>query len=1468
MYKEKEYMHIFDEISERFNCPVESIKVEKELGGGKSGDKVYLISVSDSANIEEVGEYILKISANGNQEEFNNEMSNTYEAGRKCDSHKVFIPELLFFSPNHGYYVYDVAGRNTKEISTLCEQQINKKILRFEEFIDESLFAWSACFDVTEVNLRQMVIDWVGEKRLETSSRIACRVRDLINDEFSEGWKVNSECILPNPFYYFSVARFDEERSLLRNVLHGPQHGDMNQKNVILEPVGKSYNYYLIDFSHYRSNTFALFDQAYLFLDVLLNSSNLLMTEWVGSVKSFFDCLCEGKDYKENKKDLSGCFSGFLRGWKRFYSRYPRNGKTLIIQLLSACIATGLNFLNKCDIDESKQLLSFTFASVALNKLIQYDIGISFDNDGDYPTILNDETGNISRLWKVADCFSQTSRFVLVSSCLSEDVHPDLFSSIGMVPWTAVIEMNNLLENELRNKALKAFRSKQGYQHVLLTGNNELVKCSEDAVWCSVVVDNDIKNVNLFYTKYIQSRLRDSLTSAFAKYEKYPICVLVDSHRLNPIIVNNIVTDILISAGENTFVDIINLSQEGIEIDEEISIKLHNIPCSLSEVARSIQIGFKSYDLGRILVPSQETIIPLENILVNDIELDMKIIHRNLATLPSDDQGDGFYRGGEATWQDIASQRDVQRWDYDKEWRNRIAKKLDHLHMSTSSLIWLFHKPGGGGSTMAKRIMWDFCTQYPTVSLEKVSPRTAERLQLLYKKCIKPLLIVAEINDSVISNTSISALRAELIRKNVRALFICVIRKNERHIKKNSYDFYLPDTPQMYMADDEATRMYNKFIERLDENESQDRMTDLNELTYSDKYSEELRQPFFYGLFAFGENYRKIDEYVQINLKDRESQVDLLLKILAFNTVYSQTVNLNLQEISHILFPKEIMNRETIEKIREIISKNCFIVNRGNGYRISHPIIAKRILEQLLGEKNYYEKLIELAKDLVESLHTLYDDSSTRLNAILHELFIHREPITDEERTCFSSFITELSNDQQRIQMMHFMNTKFLNNPHFSNHLARLYLKPLDENQWPDIDNAKVYASEAISRAEALEDDSSSIHHHLMGKVYSGKCIFELNKMLAQRYHITQAIKKIVPVYKEAMREFNVCIANRNNTYGLVGKLELISKIFKTINTRYIPIKSLLRKEESVRGVFTDMIAEAGDIIQKYSVFNDDQSVAFRSALLKFYEATGRINDIDTIFGAREVNLSVRVNSRRSIVTLLEYDARKSNASFSYNMLSTDKLTKIRMLMEANIYKDYSGNFSDRIRWIESYRRLDDFDLHKAYQFIQEWPESKDNLEVSYYRYVLAFVLYSKYQDVTYDMVKEHMIHCQQLAQKAYGKYTTISKDFLGLINSDNDKDSLVSWRRNEHNLSQEERESLNKEYRESQGVIVQGVVSSIDEGVVEFRFSMEHSGSKLFYAKAPRVGEVSNLLDGQAVKFHIGFSYTGFRAWDITEIE
>ena len=1472
MLREQIPQEIRTQLGKDFNCPIDDLYFGPQFGKGRSGDEVYLMTVSRSAALELNGEYVLKIQKKSTGSEFEREISNTNNIKAKCQSGKIKIPTLRCFSPALGYYVYDVAGTGAKETSELSMQSPEKKLSRFRDLIDVSLFAWQGCTSMGSSTASEMVKNWLGEKRLAPDSTLAQRVHRYIEDELQPAWRLD-DIVLPNPYHFFTCV--PEEEEVLPNLLQGPQHGDMNQSNVLIQPCGQGYTYYLIDFSHYQDQTFLLFDQAYLLLDTLLEINGILLTDWINHLDEFFSAVINPNDPLCSSSECDKYCVAFIDGWTRYYNRFPNNGRVMAIQLLCACAAAGLNFMNKSAASEKKQIFSFAFASIAAKKIAELGVGELPAPDGDYPPISIGRQGQgVPELWKLTHGFAPDSKYILISPCLPEDYHPDTFGALGAIPWAAVIEINDLVENPLRDASLRRFRKKQSYHHILLSKDSEIDEFGKIAVWCSIPIDKEERNKAVFYLRSIHPNFSICLNRLLAQYEKYPLCILIDSEHLDETMYGLVLADIVAAAGEKAAVDVIDLSNREAPINSGGNIRAHQLLCPLPQLALNIQISFRQDDDGEVQIPTAESFVTLERSLVTEIETDMQIIHRNLANSANDDQGEGFYSGGEVTWLDLVYHRDATRVDYHNTWLGRIRNKIDRLHSSASSIIWLYHRPGGGGSTMARRIMWDFCSQYPTVYLKQISDQTAERIKTLYRTSLnRQLLIVAEISDSVISNMALTALRMDLIKKSVRACFICVARRNEGPDDNMSSNFFLPSTPSMTIAaqSDEAKDMYRTYAARLDADQDLERLNDLSSLAHTDQYSDEMRQPFFFGLFTYGENYKRIDDYVKINLREMGHQEALTLMMLAFNTAYSQGVNLNVTEVAGILYPDQVASWEVLDKTRDFLHSNCFIVPRDDGYRVSHPLIANALLKHYFSGTAYHRSLIDLAKKQVDYLGKLYDFDADRLDNIFHELFIHREPITEDQRNYFSNFITDLDNDAQRIDMMDYLRVKFPRNPHYSNHLARLYLKPQDDRGWADIPKAKKYAAEAIKRAERLSQDSGLIHHHLMGKVYTKECIIALRKRLGKDT-VSKALQNISSLYDSAFREFNICSGGGNSDYGLVGKLELVNKVLATLQQRRsIPnIPELMRQNHSVRRQLIKMITEGGDAVRQYTVTLDDSDSAFRNAALSFYKVMGKVSAIKSLLeqGKKDTNPAFRAHSRRSLVTIYEAEGRNRENVFSYDSLSTDTLKKIKDLMGENIFHDFTGSTSDRFRWLEAARRLDSFSLPEAYEFFQTWPKADESLDAAYFRYVIAFLFYAKYQGVSFQSVREHLIHCQTLAEQAYGKYTSISRDFCGKLgDEDIDRSSLISWQRSGRDSKQEIRDRQNKEYRESRCDYIIGSVGSIRDGMMDFRFSMEQTGSTLFMAKAPIVDVETTLMEGEQVKFHLAFSYTGFRAWDIVPL-
>ena len=58
--------------------------------------------------------------------------------------------------------------------------------------------------------------------------------------------------------------------------------------------------------------------------------------------------------------------------------------------------------------------------------------------------------------------------------------------------------------------------------------------------------------------------------------------------------------------------------------------------------------------------------------------------------------------------------------------------------------------------------------------------------------------------------------------------------------------------------------------------------------------------------------------------------------------------------------------------------------------------------------------------------------------------------------------------------------------------------------------------------------------------------------------------------------------------------------------------------------------------------------------------------------------------------------------------------------------------------------------------------------------------------------------------------------------------------------------------------------MQNISDGTVTVGFSLENNPSRVFYAKTPIADMGRITSEGDAFTFHLGFSYSGFRVWDM----
>jgi len=243
------------------------------------------------------------------------------------------------------------------------------------------------------------------------------------------------------------------------------------------------------------------------------------------------------------------------------------------------------------------------------------------------------------------------------------------------------------------------------------------------------------------------------------------------------------------------------------------------------------------------------------------LEAELDIVHLSAGRLSSisgdtsqsDDVG-AFYHGAEPSWYTLALGKDVQR-----DLRERLEPQIrSDLRGRNVTRVNLYHAPGAGGSTLARRILWNLHSEYTAAVLKHVVPQeSAERIYRITSLTDLPVLLL--VDGSVIAEREIDDLYEEVRSRNIPVVLLLVLRRFQP-VNPGDRRYYLPATLESWEA--------NWFSEAYAQ-EVPEKSDVLNSLAHSSE--DRFRTAFYFGLHAFEENFKGIEPYVAARIEGASS---------------------------------------------------------------------------------------------------------------------------------------------------------------------------------------------------------------------------------------------------------------------------------------------------------------------------------------------------------------------------------------------------------------------------------------------------------------------------------------------------------------------------------------------------------------------------------------------------------------------
>lgn len=863
-----------------------------------------------------------------------------------------------------------------------------------------------------------------------------------------------------------------------------------------------------------------------------------------------------------------------------------------------------------------------------------------------------------------------------------------------------------------------------------------------------------------------------------------------------------------------------------------VRIPLHHICSGLKTV-----ISYDSeLDSDSVILPSSTGApISIDVSDLNWIEEEMELVHLNAGVHMDHERDTGvdFLKGNQITWHELGLQYDVER-DVSSHLSHQVQADLAKRRNVRFNL---YHAPGAGGTTVARRLIWDMHRSYPCGILTNSRPReTVERLQKIVALTRMPMLLLAD--GSEVSSGELDELFDYVKAYNVPVVIVQVLRsfKTNGTLAPNAQ----AGLRTQFLDGQLSAAECNRFAHILSR-EAPTRRAALNSI--SREVSSHLHTPFYYCLHAFGENFTRLDSYVESRLAGLTDKQKEMLVYLSLAHHYGQK-SIPVQAFAQLL---AIPQNRKVDLARALSDRGLdLVVEQANGeWRTAHDLIARELLEQLLwpnssNRENWKQYLSGWAVRFARFCRGDNPVPSDTMHAIVKRTFYYRanDEMLGTERTAtrqFAPILDDIPVREGRLEVLRVLTKEYPDDAHVWAHLGRFYA--MEMRNFPD-------AARSVDHALTLQPEDSQLHHMKgMGLRFHADFLIEQREDLSE----------IIPVAEQACESFAASRErNPDNEHGYISEVQLVSKVLEYAGRENSQGLLGYLKSPSVEPFVQRSLERSEDLLEQ--VRRNREGGAPSS-----YELDCR-GKLDRLYGRHEDALQVwdSLLSKKDVYSppirrqiVRTYLARRGR---SWDELLERELTRAAQLLEENLFEE-PGNDRNMRMWIQAIRRVSDPpSIESVIEKVAYWQVNAGSIDATYYLYVLNAILALEGFVLAGEKAERYLNDCRNRARLRRNR--TKSFEWVGLgsgLNSLVHQSRLGGWN-----------QSTDFWVNVKPLVRVQGRIARIrrrESGQIRVA-----GGLSAFFV--PARGEFAEgRSENQAVDFYLGFSYDGLRAWDVKPV-
>ncbi|MBC7763575.1 MAG: 5'-methylthioadenosine/S-adenosylhomocysteine nucleosidase [Candidatus Saccharibacteria bacterium] len=680
-----------------------------------------------------------------------------------------------------------------------------------------------------------------------------------------------------------------------------------------------------------------------------------------------------------------------------------------------------------------------------------------------------------------------------------------------------------------------------------------------------------------------------------------------------------------------------------------------------------------------------------------------------------------FLRGGEITLAALGVDADVTR-----NQTATIQKQLLGMLSNRRTLrLNLFHAPGSGGTTLARRLGFNIRKQYPVLFLHQIrAGETVQRIEAVSRQTRNTVLVIAEAAD--VRDDQIAALLDELHAISLPVVVLAVSRAYSPPSAQSSSP-YLPEV----LEDIEAEAFVDAYSARA--------YAARQALQTIASFHDHRRNAFFFGLVAFEEDFHGIEAYVQGRLLGVEGPQRQVMLVCSLAHFFGQSSIPEYALARLVGLPPSRAGgfaRTLAAELRGLLWRST-----EGEWRTTHPLVAEEILRQLGGGDDLWTQALSKWGRLFADF-CLQAEGDDAMQKLLESVFVDRDDDFAQSgpgRESFARLIERIPSLDGAAQLLAYVAERQPDHPHVLAHTARYYAFRM-----VDFSTAEKYAK----RASALSPDSSTLHH-ILGMVYRSRVYDGLGR------HVS--FDELNPWVEDAAAEFATSreLAASTKDHGFVSEIQMRVKLVE-YGIRDNTLANYLKA--APHRLVVSSLEKAEDLISTLRYRGDPRKPSSfeqteRAKLKSIYGDFGTsLQLLDALLVRGTVPLTI---VRRQLVWT--YLARVDR---DWRSLAQRDVNRVVSLLDENMAVDgYSS--SDALAWWRAVRMKNPPVSHeRVKEVLAYWRSSNPTLDAEY----CSFVAYAL--DVLNKLavsVPEAARHARKSAEMARSEGTrTRSVDWYG----------------------------------------------------------------------------------------------------------